>query len=108
MENIKINSLFDSGIWTNHDFVFEALWFFEQAKQLKNKFEARRIELNDEIQETDVSLKKSYIAHLMTEQKDQLNALCIATQIFCCMAVEAFLNSYGVKRTGEEFYKRNI
>ncbi len=38
----------------------------------------------------------------------QLNEFSTATQIFSCMAIESFLNFYGVNQLGEDFYKRNF
>ncbi len=31
-----------------------------------------------------------------------------STLLYCCMAVEAYLNYYGVRKFGEKFYKRTL
>lgn len=50
------------------------------------------------------------IAIYSSTQKEfsQLNEFSTATQIFSCMAIESFLNFYGVNQLGEDFYKRNL
>jgi hypothetical protein len=39
---------------------------------------------------------------------DDLARLATIALLFVCMTIEAFINHYGVKRLGEDFYKRNL
>jgi hypothetical protein len=98
---------------TQYDFYLStAQKFLQQAIQLNASLENRIEELEKKLRVEQATLDEStitsYIVHITESDTNQLDAVCVATQIFACMAVEAFLNYYGVRRLGEEFYKRNL
>lgn len=114
MTREKIQPFGRSGGWTTpHYFYFPiAQSFLQQSKDLSSSTKKRVAELK---QKTKIEEPKwddetitSYIDHLIRDDAWQLEALCIATQFFSCMAVEAFLNFYGVNRLGEKYYKHNL
>lgn len=49
----------------------------------------------------------SYVLYKTSESRVERYLKGMWVEILCCMAVEAFLNYYGVKCIGEAFYKRN-
>lgn len=50
---------------------------------------------------------KGYAYHKTRDMRERLDLETIWVEILCCMAVEAFLNFYGVVCVGEQFFKRN-
>jgi len=114
MANKNILPFFQYGGWTvPHSFYFPmAKNLLQQAKDLGFQIENRENEIKQKIKseepEWDEHTTDGYVHHLINEDYNQINAICISTQIFSCMAVEAFLNYYGVKRLGEDYYKRSL
>ena len=110
----EIQQFNQQGGWTTpHRFYFPmAKNLLQQAKELYSQLEDKEKELKKKVksEETiwDENTIAGYIQHLTNDDNNYLDAICVSTQIFACMAVEAFLNFYGVKRLGEEYYKRSI
>jgi len=114
MTRKKILPFDRQGLWiTNqHLYFIIAKSFLQQSRDLSLSNENRVKELkqktkSEEPQWDDETIS-SYVNHLVFDDLKQLDAICIATQIFACMEVEAFLNFYGVLRLGEKYYKRNL
>lgn len=91
------------GAWlTGHRSYFEAATEFLEiansaARDYKSQWEALREEHGDE----------SYVAYLLMGLEEKIRRYAIASEIYCCVSIEAFINFYGIKRLGEEFYKSN-
>src|SRR6266508_4600229 len=104
MAQTDILPFLQQGGWTvPHHFYFpQAKHLLQQAKDLAVQLENRENELRQQIRseekDWDEGTITSYIHHLTDDEHKQLDTVCIAAQIFSCMAVEAFLNYYGVKR----------
>ncbi|WKZ43643.1 MAG: hypothetical protein QY302_16235 [Anaerolineales bacterium] len=114
MNRQKIFPANRQGGWITNDYFYFTIAksFLQQSKDLNLSNENRVKELKErtktEEPQWDNETLSSYVHHLVYDDLKQLDAVCIATQIFACMAVEAFLNLYGVKRLSEKFYKRNL
>ena len=114
MTNKKVRTFNEHGGWmTPHQFYFPmAQNFLSQAENLHNSLDQKENELMQDIGVEGTEWEKSeilgYIHNETRDDRNQLVALAETSQIFACMAVEAFLNFYGVKRLGEKYYKRNI
>ncbi len=114
MTENEILPFIQQGGWTvPHEFYFpQSKRLLQQAKdlaaQLDNKENEIRQQVTAEEKDWDENTIGGYIHHLMNDEWKQLDTICITTQIFSCMAVEAFLNYYGVKRLGEKYYKRSL
>ena len=87
------------------------------AKQLLAEFETVLDELRQaedksrsEFEATGLppDMLDSYVHDKHDELHDLAYRTAISCHIFCCMAIEGFANMYGVRRLGEEFYKRNV
>ena len=109
MTRKKIRSFSESGVWiTPHRFYFPmAQSFLQQAKDLSTVLQNKATEIEQKSSGEERNTF-GYDRDLFNENHRQVVALAVATQIFTCMAVEAFLNYYGVKLLGEQHYKRNI
>ncbi len=110
MENQKIYPLDRDGQWTGMEFgYFEgAINFLEDAKKLEKSILEKIEKIKEDSREYAEESQYSYIYPHTTEDRTQLAHLCIVSMLFSCMAVESFVNLYGVLRMGDEFYKRNI
>jgi hypothetical protein len=114
MNRQKIFPVNRQGSWITYDYYYFTIAksFLQQSKNLSLSNENRVRELKErtktEEPQWDNETISSYVHHLVYDDLKQLDAICIAAQIFACMAVEAFLNLYGVQRLGEKFYKRNL
>lgn len=108
--NSDIQPYDKEGAWvTNHSFLYDS------AQCFYIEYEANLAALKEA--ETELRAKNSFdnpndMDSFVRHETSSLWNLCYrnitAAHIFGCMAVEGFLNYYGVKRLGEAFYKRNI
>lgn len=85
-----------------------ALRFYGIVLDAKKVLEAKEKELQEEFSGYEVADFKIAIYSSTRKEFSQLNEFSTATQIFSCMAVESFLNFYGVNQLGEDFYKQNF
>ena len=85
-----------------------ALRFYDIVLDVEKKLEAKEKELQEEYSGYGVADFKIAIYSATQKEFNQLNEFSTATQIFSCMAIESFLNFYGVNQLGEDFYKRNF
>jgi hypothetical protein len=98
------------GAWSSlHGFFYESAWnsFFEYQKlleRLQYEEEQLQMEYRNETPEDRASL----IIYKTDKLRESCFRAAISAHLFGCLAFEGFLNLYGVKRLGEQFYKRNM
>ena len=85
-----------------------ALRFYGIVLDAEKALIAKEKELQEEFSGYGVADFKIAIYSSTRKEFSQLNEFSTATQIFSCMAIESFLNFYGVNQLGEDFYKRNF
>lgn len=85
-----------------------ALRFYDIVLDAEKALEAKQKELQEEYSGYGIADFKIAIYSATQKEFIQLNEFSTAAQIFSCMAVESFLNFYGVNQLGEDFYKRNF
>lgn len=85
-----------------------ALRFYEMVLDSEKTLVAKEKELQEEYSGYGIADFKVAIYSSTRKEFSQLNEFSTATQIFSCMAIESFLNFYGVNQLGEDFYKRNF
>jgi hypothetical protein len=85
-----------------------ALRFYGIVLNAEKVLVAKEKELQEEYGSYGIDDFKIAIYSSTRKELSQLNEFSTATQIFACMAVESFLNFYGVNQLGEDFYKRNF
>jgi hypothetical protein len=85
-----------------------ALRFYDMVLDAEKVLVTKEKELQDEYSDYGVADFKIAIYSSTRKEFSQLNEFSTATQIFSCMAIESFLNFYGVNQLGEDFYKRNF
>ncbi len=85
-----------------------ALRFYEMVIDSEKTLVAKEKELQEEYSDYGTADFKIAIYSSTRKEFRQLNEFSTATQIFSCMAIESFLNFYGVNQLGEDFYKRNF
>jgi hypothetical protein len=85
-----------------------ALRFYDMVLDAEKILVAKEKELQEEYRSYGVADFKIAIYSSTRMEFSQLNEFSTATQIFSCMAIESFLNFYGVNQLGEDFYKRNF
>jgi len=98
------------GAWTvSHPF------YYDCAYRTLNEFQATLLRLQAKEQELRVQYSDEeeplLTAFIYKETCDlHREAFKIATSsfLFLCMCIESFINHYGTKRLGEEYYKRNL
>lgn len=85
-----------------------ALRFYGLVLDAEKALIAKEKELQEEFGGYGVADFK--MATYLSTRKEfrELSEFSTATQIFSCMAIESFLNFYGVNQLGEDFYKRNF
>lgn len=85
-----------------------ALRFYDMVLDSEKTLVAKEKELQEEYSDYGTADFKIAIYSSTRKEFSQLNEFSTATQIFSCMAIESFLNFYGVNQIGEDFYKRNF
>lgn len=85
-----------------------ALRFYDMVLDAEKILVAKEKEFQEEYRSYGVADFKIAIYSSTRMEFSQLNEFSTATQIFSCMAIESFLNFYGVNQLGEDFYKRNF
>jgi len=98
------------GAWHSpNSFLFELVDFEYDAylKSIKS-YEEKELLLKKEHQDIDPEHQTSLIDYeLMSEAFILERSMCYVI-LTSCLAIESFLNYYGVKRLGEEFYKTTL
>lgn len=51
---------------------------------------------------------ESYVGHLLRELEHKITRYATASEVFCCLSIEAFINFYGTVRLGETTYLRKF
>jgi len=98
------------GIWTvSHPFYYDCAYrTFNEFQSILLRLEAKEQELR--IQYSGEN--EPDLTHLLDFETHDLHneAFRVATTsfLFLCMTIESFINHYGTKRLGEEYYKRNL
>jgi len=80
-----------------------------EAKLALRRCEELRVRLNEELDRHERERKSGAVPRrIPNDLTDEYRFLRTATVVFAAMAVEGFLNYYGVKRLGEDFYSANF
>ena len=111
MTNMKVKSFSDGteeGGISFSPYFQSALRFYRRTTEAEKALTEKKKELQKEDSGKSSSESASYVSAFVRKELSQLDDFSKATQIFACMAVEFFLNFYGVACIGEEFYKRNL
>jgi hypothetical protein len=103
MSHRKVEPASRHGVWISHHNTYgqAALLALDKLVARAQEVEQKEQELRSE------GTDPGYVTYLLSPDRDECHVLAVTTEIYCCMAIEAFLNFYGVVRLGEEFYKRN-
>lgn len=103
MQLNSIESFSCQGAWlTSHSMYFEAAKeFLDIALISESEYNHKRQELLAEHED------ESYVWYMLHDLDNKIRKYAIASEIFCCVSIEAFVNFYGIRRLGEEFYKTN-
>lgn len=103
MEFSTVNRFSCEGAWlTGHDSYFEAASeFIEIANEAANAYQSQWEKLLEEHHD------EQYVDYLLMPLEERIRRYAVATEIYCCVSIEAFINFYGIRRLGEEFYKSN-
>lgn len=106
----QIHSFVRHGAWvgahlTFYRFAHEALSEYSASVDL---LEARSTEIEESNRSENAESISLIVTHETHEFEERTIRKSVTVVLFACMAVEAFLNCYGVRRLGEKFYKRNM
>lgn len=52
--------------------------------------------------------RDSFIVHETMSLHDLIEQAFVSSILYSCMAVEAFINNYGVRRLGDDYFRRNL
>jgi hypothetical protein len=85
----------------------EGFGYRSEAKIALRRYEEVRTRLNHEVHLLEEARKSKQSHRVPQDVLEEYRLLRTATVVFAAMAVESFLNYYGVKRLGEEFYREN-
>jgi hypothetical protein len=69
---------------------------------------AKEAELLADIDDVPKEFRGSYIQHETSDQHANVEQTFVSAILFACMAIEAFINNYGVRRLGEEYFRKNL
>lgn len=53
-------------------------------------------------------LRGSFIFHETMSLRVSVEQAFVSSMLYSCMAIEAFINNYGVRRLGENYFRRNL
>lgn len=103
MKFTTVESFSCEGAWlTGHSSYFEAASeFLEIANNAADEYKGQWKTLLEEHGDD------GYVNYLLIPLDNKIRRYAIASEIYCCVSIEAFVNFYGIRRLGEEFYKSN-
>lgn len=106
----QIRSYKIEGAWSySHPFYYRCAYkaYLEYDRWIE-QIHHREEELQKENPDMEPDELWSYIDYETDELWFEAYRAASSVQLFACMTIEAFLNHYGMKRLGEDFYKRNL
>jgi hypothetical protein len=98
------------GAWSStHSFYYECAYkglkdFHAILSLLRAEEQGIRSQVID-IEEPD---RTNYVDYKTNELQEEAYRIGTSAFLFLCMAIESFINHYGTKRLGEDYYKRNL
>jgi hypothetical protein len=99
----EIRPTYGHGTWiANHRFLRKSAY---RAKDDFQNTHSRFLELKSGY---DSEVPQELADPEFAELRERVYQCEQSTLLYCCMAVEAYLNYYGVRKFGEKFYKRNL
>lgn len=105
-ENYKPNltSVSESGSWVStYSSSLESAWLYYYEYQAAT---TTLIQEEKKLKEEDI--EDSLISHLTSSLFRSAYRSATSSHLYGCLAMEGFLNFYGVKRFGQEFYERYV
>ncbi len=69
---------------------------------------AKEASLSSEVGDIAEEHHRSFIFHETMSLRVSVEQAFISSMLYSCMAIEAFINNYGVRRLGEDFFRRNL
>jgi len=103
--------LSEGGWWTAYsDYYRFACSMLNEFTRLTKQIEAEeeRITKELQVQEFPVEYFEQYVMSRVLHLHEDAYRVAISCHIYACMALEGFLNLYGVRRLGERFYQRYL
>lgn len=98
------------GAWSSaHSAYYKWAWLeYEEYRNHLTSLIREEMGLRESHKNEDPELLGSLVLHETDTHWHKCYKSAVSAHLFACMAVEGFLNNYGVRRLGEEFYKRRI
>lgn len=110
MSEAKVRPYQREGAWVSmHSFHYECAYRSLQSfRQVKKSIAKQEEALAHKVADIPEDLRQTYISHKTEALNEVADQAFVSSLLFACMAVEAFINHYGVKRLGERFFRKNL
>lgn len=98
------------GSWmTMHSFHYACAYkLLDDFRLAKSSILKKEASLASEAEGVPPEIRGAFIAHETSMLLEDAEQSYISSIIYTCMAIEAFLNFYGVRRLGESYFRRNL
>ena len=105
MEKTEIYSMAESGAW-NSEYMshHQNAWHYYRDYATLTK----RLTKSEKRYQKKGHTCESLIFHLTSDLHQASYRAATSTHLYACLAIEGFLNFYGVRRLGEKYYKEEI
>ena len=112
MSNKEIHKYFRQGAWNSSYsyrtfYTYSWLYFYEYEKIL-SVLEKKEKFLIEKYGKDSDGQQSCYISYETRYIQDEIHRKVISAHLFACLAIEGFINHYGVRRLGQNFYKTTI
>ena len=110
MDRLNIRNTMEIGMWFGPHFSLRsaAHTYYSRYIALLEETRQRTVDLLEVHKDVEEEYREDVVYHELREEYAELERLEAAGFINAVFTVEAFINFYGVKKLGEDYYKRNI
>ncbi|QUX95704.1 hypothetical protein C0J08_09895 [Marinomonas sp. CT5] len=108
MTNQKVYDFFREGAWSSsYASHYKCAWLcLYEFENILEALKEKEISLESEAKKVPPEFYSAFIRHETDNLHTDAYRSATSAHIYICMAIEGFINFYGVKRLGETYYKR--
>lgn len=110
MSNTNLLPYQREGAWFSmHSFHYACAYKSLHAFQTAQSFlAAKEASLSVEVKDISQDHQDSFIFHETMSHQDNVEQAFVSSILYSCMTVEAFINNYGVRRLGQNYFRGNL
>lgn len=108
MTNQQVFDFLREGSWnSSYSSHYECAWLcLNEFESILKVLREKERTFEEEMKEIPPEYQSSFLMHHTYDLRTDAYRSATSAHLFVCMAIEGFINFYGVKRLGETYYKR--